>query len=164
MQNAIRKVRESYTVDYAGFWIRLLALLIDILILAALNWGINTVWGLVAGTGWTTSTADPLAEEALATTAYWGINFAIVFLLQLAYFIGFWGWRGQTPGKMIMRVKIVRFDDSRIGWGGAVMRYLGYIISVVPFLTGLLWVAFDARRQGFHDKIADTYVVSSYSK
>ena len=60
---------------------------------------------------------------------------------------------------MVMRLGIVRFDGTRIGWGGAVLRFLGYIISVLLFLTGFVWVAIDMRRQGFHDKIADTFVI-----
>ena len=46
-----------------------------------------------------------------------------------------------------------------ISWGKAILRYIGYIISGLVLLIGFIWIAFDARRQGWHDKIAGTYVV-----
>ncbi len=155
--NKTRLRQESYTVDYAGFWVRLAALIIDIIILGLTNWVINGVWGVASGVGWMSgSVEDPFA---VMTGAGWILNSLIIFLLVVGYFICFWGWRGQTPGKMALRVRIVRFDGSRIGWGGATMRFLGYIISVLLCLIGLIWVAFDSRRQGLHDKIADTFVI-----
>ena len=150
--------QESYTVDYAGLWIRLAALIIDIITLGLINWIINGIWGVASGVGWMGGSIDD--PFAVTTGADWILNSLIIFLLVVGYFICFWGWRGQTPGKMALRVKVVRFDGSRIGWGGAAMRFLGYIISVILLLMGLIWVAVDARRQGLHDKIADTFVIN----
>jgi uncharacterized RDD family membrane protein YckC len=149
-------IKESYTVDYAGFWVRLAAFLIDGLILAGITYVMNGIWGVATGVGWMGKPAD----EVTASSTTWMWQVLTVFIIQAAYFICFWAWRGQTPGKMALKVKIVRFDGSRIGWGGAVIRYLGYIISVVIIFIGFLWIAFDARRQGIHDKIAETYVIS----
>lgn len=160
MATRIRK--ESYTVDYAGFWVRFWAFLIDTLILVGIVLLYNGIWGLASGTGfWGKEVTDPLLADTVesAGSSLWAVSSAILLLIIVAYFICFWRWRGQTPGKMVMRVRIVRFDGSAIGWGGAVMRFLGYIISILLVLTGLFWVIFDLRRQGFHDKIADTFVV-----
>ena len=160
---ATRIRKESYTVDYAGFWVRLLAFLIDTLILVGIVWLYNGIWGLASGTGfWGEEAVDPILPNAVVGSAssFWALSSAVLFLIIVAYFICFWGWRGQTPGKMVMRISIVRFDGARIGWGGAVLRFLGYIISILLFLTGFFWVAYDMRRQGFHDKIADTFVIS----
>jgi len=154
--------KESYTVDYAGFWRRFFALLIDTLILIGIVWLYNGIWGLASGKGfWGEEVVDSSIPDAVASSgsSYWAVSGIILFLIVVAYFICFWAWRGQTPGKMIMRIGVARFDGTRIGWGGAVVRFLGYIISILLFLAGFFWVAFDIRRQGFHDKIADTFVI-----
>ena len=164
---AMRIRSESYTVDYAGFWVRFFAFLIDVLILVGIVWLYNGIWGLASGAGFFGEEAvDPLLPDAVAgpSSSFWALSSVILFLMMVAYFVCFWGWRGQTPGKMVMRISIVRFDGARIGWGGAVMRFLGYIISVLLFLLGFFWVAFDRRRQGFHDKIADTFVITTPRK
>jgi len=163
MQSMATRIRkESYIVDYAGFWARFFAFLIDTLILVGIVWLYNGIWGLASGTGfWGEEVVDPLLPGAIegSGSSFWALSSAILFMIVVAYFICFWGWRGQTPGKMVMRMRIVRFDGTRIGWGGAVMRFLGYIISILLFFIGFFWVAYDMRRQGFHDKIADTFVV-----
>jgi len=163
MQLIATRVRnESYTVDYAGFWVRFFAFLIDTLILAGIVWLYNGIWGLASGAGfWGEKVTDPLLPDAVAgpSSSFWALSSVILFLIVVTYFICFWGWRGQTPGKMIMKISIVRFDGTRIGGGVAVMRFLGYIISILLFLLGFFWVGFDRRRQGLHDKIADTFVI-----
>jgi uncharacterized RDD family membrane protein YckC len=80
-------------------------------------------------------------------------------LITIAYYVVFWTWRGQTPGKMAAGVKVIRTDGSNITLGYALLRYLGYIVSGIMLGIGFLWIAFDPRKQGIHDKIADTYVV-----
>lgn len=153
-------VRESYTVDYAGFWIRLTAFIIDGIILAVITYLMNGIWGVASGVGWMGTTTDQVTGEVAIVSSSWAWQALTVFLIQVVYFICFWAWRGQTPGKMAMRIKIVHFDGSRIGWGDAVIRYLGYIISTVIIFIGFLWIGLDSRRQGIHDKIAETYVIN----
>jgi uncharacterized RDD family membrane protein YckC len=157
-------VKESYTVDYAGIWWRLAAFLIDFAILWGLNYAINGLWNIATGTPWTGNRIEQLEGTLATTISHWAWRVLTIFLVQVAYFICFWGWRGQTPGKMLLRLKITRFDGSRIGWGIAVMRYLGYVISALIVFFGFIWIAFDVRRQGFHDKIADTFVIRILKK
>jgi len=159
MRIAWQIAQESPTVDYAGIWIRLLAALIDGAILGAVVWVFNGVWSLAFGLGWMGTAADPGMSYGEVGVVYWVLQLLIPFLMATAYLIGFWGWRGQTPGKMAVRIKIVRFAGGYISWAGAVMRFLGYIISLLFFLTGFIWIAFDSRRQGFHDKIGETFVI-----
>lgn len=83
----------------------------------------------------------------------------ILWLITIAYILGFWVWRGQTPGKMLAGIKIIRTDSSPLDWPHAILRYLGYLVSTVTLLIGFIWIAFDHKKQGLHDKIADTYVV-----
>jgi uncharacterized RDD family membrane protein YckC len=120
--------------EYAGFWLRLGAYLIDSIILWVISWIITAI-----GTGWGAAMAGGI--------------------IGVAYFVCFWAWRGQTPGKMLLKVKVVRTNGAEIGWGRAFLRYLGYIICEFTLYFGFIWVAFDKRKQGLHDKLADTYVI-----
>jgi uncharacterized RDD family membrane protein YckC len=83
----------------------------------------------------------------------------LAFLISAGYFIGFWATTGQTPGKMALGIKVIGEDGSPVSWGKALLRYLGYILNSLAFSIGFIWAAFDAKRQGWHDKIAKTYVV-----
>jgi uncharacterized RDD family membrane protein YckC len=56
-------------------------------------------------------------------------------------------------------MKVIRVDGSALDLGRAIARYAGYLVSIIPLFLGFIWIAFDARKQGWHDKIADTVVV-----
>ena len=150
-------MKESYTVDYAGFWWRSGAFIIDGAILWCFNYLMTGLWNLATDLPWGGLTEEMI--ETGITAPLWWLRFIVFFVVQVGYFICFWAWRGQTPGKWIMRLKITQFDGSPVTWGGALLRYCGYIISAVPLFLGFFWVGFDNRRQGFHDKIAETFVV-----
>ena len=81
-------------------------------------------------------------------------------VLSISYAVFFTGYCGQTPGKMVLRIKVIRTDGSPINYGRAALReVLGKFISSILLGIGYLMVAFDNRKQGLHDKIADTYVI-----
>lgn len=80
-------------------------------------------------------------------------------ILLVLYTVGFWAWRGQTPGKIALRVRVVGVDGRPIGVGRAIVRYIGYLVSTLVFLGGYLMIGLTRRKQGLHDKIARTYVV-----
>ena len=75
--------------------------------------------------------------------------------------LAFWIYKGATPGKMVVSARIVDATDrgGPMTKGQAVLRYAGYFVSLLPLGLGYLWVAFDRRKQGWHDKIAGTVVV-----
>ncbi len=58
-----------------------------------------------------------------------------------------------------LNIKVVKTDGSQLDLVGALLRYVGLVISIVPLFIGVIWAAFDAQKQGWHDKIAGTYVV-----
>ena len=72
----------------------------------------------------------------------------------------FWIYRQATPGKMAIHARIV---DAKTGGkpstGQLIGRYLGYYVSVIPLMLGIIWVGIDKRKQGWHDKLAGTVVV-----
>lgn len=92
----------------------------------------------------------------------------ILLLLDLTYqtiFMGivvllFWIYRSATPGKMILNMAIV---DAKTGdkptRKQCIIRYLGYIVAVLPLMLGFIWIMFDKKRQGWHDKLAGTVVI-----
>lgn len=89
---------------------------------------------------------------------------AVVIILDLVVGIGydayFWTTTGQTPGKMAMGLKVVRADGGQLlDGGGAILRYIGYIISGIPIFLGFLWVLWDPKHEAWHDKIASTKVI-----
>lgn len=68
---------------------------------------------------------------------------------------------GQTIGKMIMKIQVIKTDGTPISDAEAIIRYIGYLINTPVIFIGWLLAFFDKSRQGFHDKIANTYVVKS---
>ena len=76
--------------------------------------------------------------------------------------VAFWRRYGATPGKLAVGVRIV---DARTGGtpptGRLILRLLCYLLSAAPLYLGFLWIAFDRRKQGWHDKIARTIVINS---
>jgi uncharacterized RDD family membrane protein YckC len=137
---------------YAGFWVRFVAYLIDSVILGVAF----VVLSIVTG-GFTKT--DPNTGLQTGNNAATGL----IILVSLAYIVGFWGARSQTPGMMALNLRIVRADNGApIDYAKAIIRYVGYIIASIPFGLGLIWAGFDARKQGWHDKIAGTFVVRQY--
>jgi uncharacterized RDD family membrane protein YckC len=141
--------------DYAGFVTRLAAFVLDriiiTLILAATafladfllrSFQLGPVFGF-----------QSLSQQIASATA--GVAAS---LFNVAYDVGFWMLAGQTPGKRIMGVLIVRTDGGRVKLGTALLRWVGYWFSGILFL-GYLWILVDSRRQGFHDKLARTLVI-----
>ena len=93
-------------------------------------------------------------------SAVWVIGIPWLFAIYSAIF---WVLVGKTPGKAMLGLRVVRMDDRAIGWGTAVTRVVGYALSSILML-GFIWIAFDRRRQGFHDKLARTFVVYDTSE
>ena len=142
----MQKKPEEYALEYAGFWIRLGAGVIDSIILLLVFYIVYTVISECTKT-------LPMPFIFILVTIF------ISFLIKIAYYVTFWVWRGQTPGKLIVGIKVIRTDSSPVTWPYALLRYLGYIVSTIIIFIGFICIAFDERKQGLHDKIADTYVV-----
>ena len=78
-------------------------------------------------------------------------------ILSLLYFVIPWSSSGQTIAKSVLGIKVVGSDGKTLSLGRAFLRYIGYIISAIPFSFGFLWIVFDKKGQGWHDKIASSY-------
>ena len=136
--------------EYVGFWARVAATLLDTVWLLLL---LAPLLALVYGAGYFT------LEHLLSGTTDLGetlIGCGLPALLVIA----FWRARRATPGKMAIGAQIV--DAQTLGaptLGQLLIRYLGYFVAAIPLGLGLVWVAFDRRKQGWHDKLAGTIVV-----
>jgi uncharacterized RDD family membrane protein YckC len=88
------------------------------------------------------------------------VDLLVSYIFPAAAVIAFWVAKQATPGKMAISAKIV---DAKTGnppsTGQFIGRYFAYYLSTFPLGLGLLWVAFDSRKQGWHDKLAGTLVV-----
>ena len=94
--------------------------------------------------------------------ALYPLMFSTSFLfLHMAYFIIFHAWLGQTIGKMLMGVRVVTSDNKLVSPSVAFLRWSGYILSLVPLATGFLWAAVDKDQCAWHDRLAQTRVVSA---
>lgn len=133
--------------EYVGFWARVGAALIDSVILLVLTLPILHV---VYGAAYWDSTE--FVQGA------WDVLLNWVF--PLVAILWFWHRLQATPGKLAIRAKIIDARDGGVPttyqW---VIRYLGYFVATIPLGLGLLWVAWDRRKQGWHDKMAKTVVV-----
>ncbi|HEX2259918.1 MAG TPA: RDD family protein [Actinomycetota bacterium] len=68
--------------------------------------------------------------------------------------------RGQTPGKQLLKLRVVRANGQRAGFGSMLLReFIGKLISTVIFMLGFIWILIDKDHQGWHDKLASTFVV-----
>jgi uncharacterized RDD family membrane protein YckC len=134
-------------VEYAGFWVRVGATFIDTILLMIITIPLVTMfYGQDYFTG--------------NTNSFGLLDLLINYLLPAVAVLLFWTYKSATPGKMFFNLKIV---DARTGdkptTGQLVGRYFGYYVSIIPFMLGIIWVAFDKRKQGFHDKLAGTVVI-----
>ena len=84
------------------------------------------------------------------------------FVVGMVYNWYFWTRQdGQTPGKRIMKLRVVKTDGSAITDTDAIVRYIGYYINTALLMLGWVWALVDDRGQGLHDKIANTMVVKA---
>jgi uncharacterized RDD family membrane protein YckC len=80
-------------------------------------------------------------------------------VVALAYFAGMWVWKGTTIGGIVLGLKVVRLDGQPVTFAVALVRALAGAFSLVVLFLGILWIAWDKEKQGWHDKIAGTTVL-----
>lgn len=138
-------------LEYAGFWARTGAALIDCILMLLITMPL-----LISIYGW-----DYLDTEDMVVGP---ADFLISWVLPAFATVLFWLYKRATPGKMAVAAQVV---DAKTGntmsVGQSMLRYLGYFIAGLPLGLGIIWVAFDSRKQGWHDKIAGTVVVKRTS-
>ncbi|MEI6300772.1 MAG: RDD family protein [Betaproteobacteria bacterium] len=139
--------RAVQKMEYAGFWKRVVASLIDTLIVVIFT--LPLLWAFYGSAYFSSDKAVHGLADAL-----------IYYVLPAVFVIVFWRYKSATPGKMVISARIV---DATTGGppstGQLIGRYFGYFVSIIPLCLGLLWVGLDKRKQGWHDKLANTVVI-----
>lgn len=161
--------------EYVGFWKRLLAFFIDVLVIVVVLFPL--MMALYGGgyldrlgaefSAMLTPSGDPNADVARILNVLGRSDSAIAALLDIKVQIGlivatilFWRFRGATPGKMLIKARIVKVGT--LGKPSTVQligRFFAYLVAFVPAGLGFLWIAFDKHKQGWHDKLAGTVVI-----
>jgi uncharacterized RDD family membrane protein YckC len=154
-------------VKQAGFVTRLVAFLIDIVLVTVGSIVFAALVGLVLnffGFGTQSIKVDDrtLILLSILQAIIVVASGLAVLLFVPAYFVGFWVLSGATPGKFILGLQVVRTQHRPLGWRHAIVRYIGYFISAICLFMGFVWILVDGRRQGWHDKLADTFVVYTW--
>lgn len=132
---------------YVGFWARVWASFLDSLLYVLV---VYPVLIMVYGFSY-------LATEEFLDGP---IDILVTWVLPGVLVIAFWFYKSATPGKMAISAKIV--DARTLGTPSDAQfigRYFAYLVSFLPLCLGFLWVAFDRRKQGWHDKLAGTVVI-----
>ncbi|MDD9819682.1 MAG: RDD family protein [Nitrospira sp.] len=140
------------SVEYAGFWVRAGAVTIDTVLLTMI---LSPFVGATYG--------DEYFSER-PSLEFFDLpgppDFFSTIVLPAAIIILFWIYKQATPGKMLVKAKVV---DAQTGGqpttGQYIGRYFAYYVSAILLGLGFIWVAFDPRKQGWHDKLAGTVVV-----
>jgi uncharacterized RDD family membrane protein YckC len=148
---------------YGGFLIRLVARLVDGVIISVPLGVLFIVFAVLAGgIASQTNTTDQNAQTAvgLGIVGVWLLIVTLATLGTVVYFVYFWGTSGSTLGMRIFSLRIVDADTGApIGIARAIVRYLMSIVNSVACYIGWIWVAFDPRKQGWHDKVANSVVI-----
>ncbi len=137
--------------EYVGFWLRFVAFFIDNLLVGV----VLVIFGFsyVGMNAFNSEQQQP------------GLWLLVQFVLPIVFFILFWVYRNATPGKMMLSTEIVDANTGKApSKGQYVVRYIGYYISSIVLGLGFIWIAFDSKKQGWHDKMAGTVVVRAKEK
>jgi len=155
-------------IRYAGFWVRFMASFFDTLFMAV---PIAVVIYFMSGGEWfdvaqyqqnLQSAMAGNATKALQTQPQMSMRWELLFETSvLLITMVFWKkWRGATPGKKFVHIKIVDAKTLKdINNKQAVIRTVGYLASTFSFLVGFVMVAFRKDKRGLHDLLAGTIVI-----
>lgn len=133
----------------AGFWIRTLAYIIDIIATAILGGIVGFFLGLAG-------VAAKMSQDNINTFAN-----VLGGVIGVGYFLYFWSrfGHGQTIGMRGLKLRVIRTDGGDVSIPRAFLRWIGFNVGLLALFLGVIWVGIDAAKQGWHDKLADTYVV-----
>jgi len=152
------------SVRYAGFWIRLVAYLVDAVLLNVVAIPLNLVAfgnsGFVcASTNYTVITSGISIRAVNYSCSPTGAGYLIYFVLGLLYFTFMWS-TGATLGQRLLRIRVVdAATNEPLSLGRSLARYFGFVISAIPLAIGLIWAAFEPRKRGWHDHMAGSLVL-----
>ncbi len=128
----------SFSDEKASIGNRFIALFIDGIVLAVIGFVLGALTGRSELGGFATFIVGVIYQWYFLTTQ-----------------------NGQTPGKRVMGIRVVKVNGQPLTAADVIIRYIGYYINSVVFALGWIWAFFDSNKQGWHDKLAGTYVVQA---
>jgi uncharacterized RDD family membrane protein YckC len=138
--------------EYAGFWIRFGAMLIDLVVMIIVLYIPLTI--IYGEEYW-------IGEQFIY--GFWDV--ILGYIVPIVVTIWFWLRYSGTPGKMATKLRIVdAATGNKMTTGQAIGRYFAYTIAILPLCLGLIWVGIDKKKQGWHDKLAGTVVIRDTGK
>jgi uncharacterized RDD family membrane protein YckC len=146
---------------FAGFWRRLVAFMIDSMIVTIIFFVLCVIAGLAFFFGAMSADNNAWINNLANLKAIFSVVLLIIVFyvaINIAYFTYFHGATGRTPGKMLLGLQVYSADGTPISFGIAFLRSVGYFVSSI-FYLGFIWAAFDKKKQAWHDKIAGTVVI-----
>ncbi len=164
--NYVQKLREgaapAAVMVYAGFWIRVVAYLIDAIILGVVATIIQVT---LVGSMLTIPRPQPGTVPDISAMGPMMGMIGLAYLLNLAisscYEAFFVAKLGATPGKLVIGARVVCADGTPVSLGRAFGRYFAKILSALILLIGYIMIGFDSQKRGLHDMICDTRVIKS---
>lgn len=134
--------------NYAGFWMRLAAYLLDAIIIFVVFFILGLIVGVIGGEGILDSSGFELTSNIISFICGW------------LYFSLMESSRHQgTLGKMALGIKVTDMNRTRISFSRATGRYFGKILSFIILFVGFIMIAFTEKKQGLHDILAKTLVI-----
>ena len=143
----------AYILDaiLVGAVITLLLIVMTVAFFGSLEWSIDANGDVIVG-----DSGAAVAAIGLVT-----LGAVVISLISLLYFPFFWARGGATPGMRVAGIRVVSDrDGSRIGWGAAILRLIGFWVSAAVFYLGFVWILIASRRRGWHVLLAGTCVIS----
>jgi uncharacterized RDD family membrane protein YckC len=164
--NYVQKLREgaapAAAVAYAGFWIRVLGWLVDAIILGVVGSIIQvTLLGSLISIPRPQPGTVPDIGSLGPMMGMLGLASLLNMAIAACYEAFFVANLSATPGKMVIGVKVVRPDGSRVDLGRAFGRYFAKLLSGIILCIGYIMIGFDSQKRGLHDMICDTRVIKS---
>ena len=135
--------------EYAGFWIRVLATIVDMILSMMII--LPLLFAVYGSLVW---------ESEAIILGYADVLISLVF--PFIAVVLFWHYKSATLGKMLFKIKVIDASSGgKLSITQSIIRYFAYIPAGLVFCIGFIWIAFDKRKQGWHDKIAGTLVIKT---
>lgn len=154
---------------YSGFTSRALAFMIDSAIigitLISISWVVSVAVTMLQVRSLMEFLLKAIPGGDQVVNILFGPTVAslLTTLYILGYHLFFMVLMGQTPGKVLMGLRVVQTDGGRLNAWRAFVRVIGYLVSALPLFLGFFWVIIDDRRQAWHDKLAGTFAIYTWA-
>jgi uncharacterized RDD family membrane protein YckC len=157
--------KPSMIGHYAGFASRLVAFMIDAILLSTIivftSWFVSTSVGMLQGQAILNTLGQryPIIDQLTQVIRSPLLHSLVSVAFVISYYLFFWTTAGRTPGKYLMGLRVLVKSGAKLKLRHAILRYAGYYLSGLAFGVGFLWILVDDERRGWHDRLAGTLVI-----